>query len=159
MAKKSSGSTFNGKPIFSSGVKRGAPSSPSNISGDSGSFWKNTMAQALQPRPQEEPFSLTQSFDSIMSGGKSPAAQSMPIGTFAKSLGFQSPVNQSFGGGGGIPSLSGLASASMSLADAASRRELAQKQAEAEMSARMQGYSSLEDMQREMRRQRRRSLY
>ena len=143
MAKKNSGSTFNGKPIFSSGVKEGAPSSPSNISGDSGSFLKNTMSQALQPRKEEYPFSMTQSFDKLIGGCQS---------SVNKSIG-------SFGGGRMMPSMNELEAASMRLADAASKRGLAEKQAEAEMEARMSGYESIEDMMKKMRRKRISSQY
>lgn len=144
MAKKNSGSTFKGNPIFSFGNTTRKPSnpvmSPSNISGDSGSFWKNAMSKALQPRQEDSPFSMTQSFEKIIGGGKS-------------------PVNQSFGGGGGLPSMSELEASSMRLADAASKRDLAEKQAEAELEARMKGYGGIEDIMKSMRRQRMRSQY
>lgn len=64
----------------------------------------------------------------------------------------------SFGGGGfggGLQSMGSLEAASMRLADAASRREIAEKQAEKELedeySAKSSGYSSAKEMQRDIR--------
>lgn len=74
-------------------------------------------------------------------------------------------VAQSFNkmiGGGGIgsqstPSMMGLEGASMRLADAASRRNIEEKQAEAELQAKQQGYMSFAEMQRDMASKRRKS--
>lgn len=142
MAKKSSGSTFKGSPIFSYGNTTRKPSSPvmspSNISGE-------RMLRAMQPnQQQEEPFSMTQSFEKIIGSGQPTSTQQA----------------SSFGGfGGGLPSLGQLEASSMRLADAAAKRELAGKQAEAEMEARMKGYGGIEDIMKSMRRQRSRSQY
>lgn len=60
--------------------------------------------------------------------------------------------------GGGLPSMGSLGAASMALADAASRRNIAEKQAERELedeySAKSSGYSSAEEMQRDIREKR-----
>jgi hypothetical protein len=160
MAKKSSGSTFKGSPIFSYGNTTRKPSSPvmspSNISGESGMSSKERMLRAMQPnQQQEEPFSMTQSFEKIIGSGQPTSTQQA----------------SSFGGfGGGLPSLGQLEASSMRLADAAAKRELAGadaaakrelagKQAEAEMEARMKGYGGIEDIMKSMRRQRSRSQY
>lgn len=149
MAKKSSGSTFNGSPIFSYGNTTSKPRnpvmSPSNISGEGGLSSKERMLRAMQPSQQkEEPFSMTQSFEKIIGGGQPTSIQ----------------PTSSFGGfGGGLPSLGQLEASSMRLADAAAKRELAGKQAEAELESRMKGYGGIEDIMKSMRRQRRRSQY
>lgn len=142
MAKKNSGSTFQGRPIFASGntvVKPSSPAmSPSNISGDVGLSSRDRMLRAMQPSQQkEEPFSMTQSFEKFIGKGQ--------------------PT--SIGGGGGFQGMGELEAASMRLADAASKRGLAEKQSEAELEARMKGYGGIEDMMKSMRRQRRRSQY
>lgn len=59
------------------------------------------------------------------------------------------------GFGGGLPSMGSLEAASMRLANAASRRNIAEKQAEREseieLQAKQSGYSSLDEMQRDIR--------
>lgn len=148
MAKKSSGSTFNGSPIFSYGNTTRKPRnpvmSPSNISGDGLLSSKERMLSAMQPRQQQAPFSMTKSFEEIIGSGQPTSTQQA----------------SSFGGfGGGLPSLGQLEASSMRLADAAAKRELAGKQAEAELEARMKGYGGIEDIMKSMRRQRMRSQY
>jgi len=50
---------------------------------------------------------------------------------------------------GGLPSMGQLEASSMRLADAASRRDIAEKEAEKNLEAMEMGYDSLEDMQSE----------
>jgi hypothetical protein len=60
-----------------------------------------------------------------------------------------------FSGGGGLASMGDLEAASMRLADAASRRNIAESQAQAsaqaELGAKSSGYSSFEEMSRDIR--------
>lgn len=69
--------------------------------------------------------------------------------SYNKMIGGESIGGSGFGGG--LPSMGSLEAASMRLADAASRRNIAEKEAESEMSAKSSGYSSLGEMQRDMR--------
>jgi hypothetical protein len=67
---------------------------------------------------------------------------------------FNKMIGGGVAGGGKFPATGGLEAASMRLADAASRRNIAEKEAELEMSAKMSGYRSFAEMQQDARRKR-----
>jgi hypothetical protein len=58
------------------------------------------------------------------------------------------------GSGGGLPSMMELEASSMRLADAASRRNIAEKEAEADIAARQEGFRSFDEKQRYAKRAR-----
>lgn len=87
------------------------------------------------------------SYGNIVGGSGGLAGKGMGGG------GFGGGFDGGFGGGfgGGLPSMGQLEASSMRLADAASRRGISEKEAEAELGAKSSGYSSLDEMQRDIR--------
>jgi hypothetical protein len=69
----------------------------------------------------------------------------------------QGSFDRMFGGGEGPSSMGSLESASMRLADAASKRGIAEKSAESEMSAKAAGFTSSDEMSRYNRNKRQES--
>lgn len=66
----------------------------------------------------------------------------------------QGSFDKMFGGKGGPSSMGLLEAASMRLADAESKRGISEKEAESELMAKLSGYSSLGEMQYDMRKKR-----
>lgn len=83
----------------------------------------------------------------------SPLSQASAIGqSYNRMIGMEP-----FGGGsfGGMPtSMDSLEAASMRLADAASKRNIAEKEAEQLLEAKRMGYLSIDEMQRDIRKKR-----
>lgn len=99
----------------------GGISSPDSFSKDSSGAYQKTLGKSP---------AIGQSYDKVIGAGQT----SLSGNRFS----------------GGIPDLASLEAASMRLADAASRRSIAEKEAESGMLARMKGYSSLDEMMRDM---------
>lgn len=139
--KANSKNNFSGKSLFTYGnisPGRSRVASPSNVNPSSGFSWDSLMQRVTSPKNDTPKQSLTEN------------ALNKSFASIGKSY------NNVIGGGSGMDStMSGLEASSMRLADAAARRNIAEKAAGSELEAIQAGFSGLDEMSEYLKRKRR----